>query len=174
MKNFISKLALVIGTLAFSGAVANAQLTSVATVTVSASVTASLAATNGGNLNFGAVVQGGSATTILPSAAAAGKVNIVGANNAGITITATTLPATLAGPSASTLGVGTYQYCYSQNNSNSACTPAAIADLGTILGQSLSGTGNGYLWLGATLAAAAPTQTVGAYSANMTITVTAP
>lgn len=173
MKNFTSKLALVIGTLAFSGAVANAQLTSVATVTVSASVTASLAATNGGNLNFGAVVQGGSATTILPSAAAAGKVNIVGANNAGITITATSLPTSLAGPASATLGIGTYQYCYSQNNSNSACTPTAILDLGTVAGA-LSGTGNGYLWLGATLAAAAPTQTVGAYSANMTITVTAP
>jgi hypothetical protein len=174
MKTITSKLALSVAVLAISGAVANAQLTSVATVSVSASVTASLAATNGGNLNFGAVVQGGSASTILASASGAGKVNIVGANNAGITITATALPATLAGPSSSTLGIGSYQYCYSQNNTNSACSPVSVTNAEVISGQTLSGTGNGYMWLGATLAAPSGAQTVGAYSANMTITVTLP
>jgi len=175
MKGMSSKIALTVAAIAFSGAVANAQtLTSVATVSVSATVTASLAATNGGNLNFPAVIQGGSGSTILASASGAGKVNIVGANNQGITITATTLPSTLAGPSSSTIGIGTYQYCYSQNNTNTACSPTAIANAGTITGQALSGTGNGYLWIGATLAAPAASQTVGSYSANMTITVTAP
>lgn len=175
MKGLTSKLALTVAAIAISGAVANAQtLTSIATVSVSATVTASLAATNGGNLNFPAVIQGGSGSTILASASGAGKVNIVGANNQGITITATTLPATLAGPSSSTIGIGTYGYCYSQNNTNTACSPTAILTGGTITGQALSGTGNGYLWIGATLAAPASNQTVGSYTANMTITVTAP
>ena len=175
MKGFTSKLALTVAALAISGAVANAQtLTSVATVSVSATVTASLAATNGGNLNFPAVIQGGSGSTILASASGAGKVNIVGANNQGITITATTLPATLAGPSSSTIAIGSYGYCYSQNNTNTACSPTGITTGATITGQALSGTGNGYLWIGATLAAPASNQTVGSYAANMTITVTAP
>ena len=175
MKGITSKLALTFAALALSGAAANAQtLTSVATVSVSATVTAALAATNGGNLSFPAVIQGGSGSTILASASGAGKVNIVGANNQGITITATTLPATLSGPSSSTLGISTYQYCYSQNNTNTACSPTSIATAGVISGQALSGTGNGYLWIGAVLAAPASNQTVGSYTANMTITVTAP
>ena len=174
MKAITSKLALAAAALAISGAIANAQLTSIATVSVNATVTAALAATNGGNLNFPAVIQGGSASTILPSASGAGKVNIVGANNQGITISATTSPSILSGPSGSTLGIGTYQYCYSQNNSNTACSPTAIISAATINGLALSGTGNGYMWLGATLAAPGASQTVGAYSANMTITVTAP
>jgi hypothetical protein len=175
MKGFTSKLALTVAAIAISGAVASAQtLTSVATVSVSATVTASLAATNGGNLNFPAVIQGGSGSTILPSASGAGKVNIVGGNNQGITITATTLPATLAGPSSSTIGISAYGYCYSQNNVNTACSPTSVISGGSITGQSLSGTGNGYLWIGATLAAPAANQTVGSYTANMTITVTAP
>jgi hypothetical protein len=175
MKGIASKVAFVAVALVMSGAVAGAQtLTSVATVNVSATVTASLAATDGNNLSFPNVIQGGSASTILPSASGAGKVNIVGANNQGITITATSLPSTLAGPSSSTIGVGTYQYCYSQNNTNTACTPTAIVSAGAISGQALSGTGNAYLWIGATLAAPASNQTVGNYSANMTITVTAP
>jgi hypothetical protein len=174
MKGITSKLALTVAALAMTSAVAGAQLTSVATVAVSATVTASLAATNGGNLAFPAVIQGGSGSTILPSASGAGKVNIVGGNNQGITITATTLPATLAGPSSSTIAITAYQYCYSQNNSNTACSPTAIASGGTISGQALSGTGNGYMWIGATLAAPTASQTVGTYNGNMTITVTAP
>ncbi len=172
MKGF-TKIALVAAAMTTISAAANAQLTSSATVTISATVSASLAASNGGNLAFGTVIQGGTATTILPSAAAAGKVNIVGANNQGITITATTLPATLAN-GVNTLGVSSYQYCYSQNNSNSSCSGTGIASGGTITGQALSGTGNGYLWLGATLAAPSASQVVGAYSGSVTITVTAP
>jgi len=175
MKGIASKFSLVAAALVMSGAVAGAQtLTSVATVNVSATVTASLAATNGNNLNFPNVIQGGAASTILPSASGAGKVNIVGANNQGITITATSLPSTLSGPSSSTLGIGSYQYCYSQNNTNTACTPTSIASAGTISGQALSGTGNAYLWIGATLAAPSASQTVGNYNGSMTITVTAP
>jgi hypothetical protein len=173
MKGFTSKIALTVAALALCGAVANAQ-TSVATVTVSAQVTAALTASNGGNLTFPAVIQGGAASTILASASGAGKVNIVGANNQGITITATTLPSTLAGPSSSSIGIGTYQYCYSQANSNTACSPTSIASGGSITGQSLSSTGAAYLWIGATLAAPTASQTVGAYTANMTITVTSP
>ena len=173
MKGLSSKIALTVAALAMTGAIANAQ-TSVATVTVSAQVTASLAATNGGNLNFPAVIQGASASTILASASGAGKVNIVGANNQGITITATTLPSTLAGPSSSSIAVSAYQYCYNQANTNTACSPTSIASGGTISGQTLSSTGAAYLWLGATLAAPSASQTVGSYSANMTITVTSP
>jgi hypothetical protein len=170
----ITKLALVAAAMTTISAAAQAQLTSSATVTISATVSASLAASNGGNLGFGTVIQGGAATTILPSAGTAGKVNIVGANNAGITIVATTLPATLAN-GANTLGVSSYAYCYSQNNSNGTCgTGTGIASGGTISGQSLGGTGNGYLWLGATLAAPSAGQVVGAYSGTVTITVTNP
>ena len=170
----IAKLALVAAAMTSISAAAQAQLTSTATVTISATVSASLATSTGGNLAFGAVIQGGAATTILPSAGTAGKVNIVGANNAGITITATTLPASLTN-GANTLGVSGYAYCYSQNNTNGTCgTGTSIASGGSITGQALSGTGNGYLWLGATLAAPAAAQAVGNYTGTMTITVTTP
>jgi hypothetical protein len=170
----ITKFALVATAMATISAVAQAQLTSTATVTISATVSASLAASNGGNLAFGTVIQGGAATTILPSAGTAGKVSIVGANNAGITITATTLPATLTN-GANTLGVSAYNYCYSQNNSNGTCgSGTSIASGGSAAAANLSGTGNGYFWLGATLAAPSAAQVVGAYSGTVTITVTNP
>lgn len=173
MKGITSKIALTVAGLAIGGTVANAQ-TSVATVTVSATVTAALTASNGGNLTFPAVIQGGAASTILASSSGAGKVNIVGANNQGITITATTLPATLSGPASSSINIGTYQYCYSQANSNTACSPTSISSGGSVTGQSLSSTGSAYMWIGATLAAPSGSQTVGAYTGSMTITVTSP
>jgi hypothetical protein len=151
------------------------QAQSVANIGVSATVVSSFAIQTTNNLAFGNTIQGGSPTTILSSAAGAGRINVVGANNAGITITATALPSNLTGPASATLGVGSYQYCYVQASAlQSSCAPTAVASGDVITGNALSSTGAGFFYLGATLAAPSASQTIGNYSTTAVITITTP
>ena len=118
--------------------------------------------------------QGGAPTAIGANAASAGRLNINGTNNAGITIYMTTLPTVLLN-GVTPLGVSAYEYCYVQSAAAQvSCVPASTTTGSIVSGQTLSSGGAGFLFLGATLAGPSAGQATGAYTANLTITVTEP
>ncbi|HTR76918.1 MAG TPA: hypothetical protein VMH39_02370 [Gemmatimonadaceae bacterium] len=173
MKRF-AQLSAAATLLAAAAGTMQAQATAVAFVSVNAIVSSSLAASTVNSLSFGTVVQGSAATTIDPNTNAAGEVSISGTNSQGISITMTTLPATLVN-GAATLGVSGYKYCYTTSTAlQASCTPTATTTGGSVTGLNLSTGGQGFLYLGATLAAPSVSQTTGTYTANMTITITSP
>jgi len=167
----IMKLTFSAAAIALLSATASAQTVN-ATVGMTATVNAALAATTANALAFGTVTQGGASTVISPQTSSAGRVNITGTANQGITMTVTGAATLTSG--AATLGVTSYQYCYLQNaTSQSSCTVTAVP-AGNITGNSLSSSGNGYLFVGATLAAPSGSQTPGAYAGNIAVTITSP
>ena len=154
--------------------VASAQTSQNTVVQATATVTAAFAVNTANNLAFGNVIQGASATTILASASGAGRVNIVGSNSAGITVTATSLPSTLVN-GVNSLNIGSYQYCYVQSTAlQTSCSPTAIVTGGFTSGATLSSTGTGFFYIGATLAIIPVGAVVGNYSGNIQINVTTP
>ena len=153
--------------------VAGAQSVSAA-VTMTATVTAAISASQGAPLAFGQVTAGGPPTLVGANSPSAGRINIIGVNNAGITMTMSQLPSSLTNGTG-ILGVSAYQYCYVQTTAaQTGCTPVATTQGVLVGGQLLSGGGQGFLFLGATLASPPPSQSIGAYSGNMQITVSTP
>ncbi len=145
-----------------------------ATATVGAALAVSAAPGVAGQIRFGTLAQGAGATTVLPSAASAGRFDVTGIAGTALAITFTSLPATLNGPAGATIPMTAYQACFTATTVNAGCAAQAIT-VGPAMtgGPALSGTGLGYVWIGATLGAIGGGQVVGTYTGTVTIQIVA-
>ncbi len=158
--------------LAASTASAQVSGNMTATATVGAALAVSAAPGVAGTVRFGTLAQGASATTVLPSAATAGRFDVTGIAGSALSITFTSLPATLNGPAGNTLAMSTYQACYTATTVNAGCTAQAITVGPAMTGApALSAAGVGYVWIGATLGAVGAGQVVGTYTGTITIQI---
>ena len=151
------KAALTLMTVLVAGvATAEAQAGS---INATATVLSALSVT-GTDLAFGNVAP----TQVKAVAAASGGTfHVTGSNTASVSL-AFTLPATLG----VNVNVGTWTGL--SNTVNNSGTAAALTVSGVAQNRTLSGSGDLYLWIGATLTTAAATP--GSYTAPVTLTVT--
>lgn len=159
----IKAVSMFVAGLALSANVLNAQS---ASINATATVLAPIAVTAGNPLAFGNVTPG-VAKVVAASAASAGSFSLIGQASQGIQVSFT-LPATLAGPAASTMPIGTWTGLTNTTNSQGtgvAFTPSAAPTNGTT-----SATGAFFVWVGGTVTPAAG-QTAGAYTGNITMNV---
>jgi hypothetical protein len=158
---------------------ATANMTASATVGPSLAVAA--AAGNNGQLRFGTLAQGASATVIAPSGAVAattgpGRFDIQGLPSASVTPTFSVLPASLNGPSGATISLSTWTACTLTTTTNTGCAAASVTQGTPLTSFSLSSAnpGLGYVFVGATLGAVSASQTTGTYTGTITLSVTSP
>jgi hypothetical protein len=143
---------------ALSASVATAEAQA-GSINATATVLSALSVT-GTDLAFGNVAP----TQVKAVAAASGGTfHVTGSNTAPVSL-AFTLPATLG----VNVNVGTWTGL--SNTVNNSGTAAALTVSGAAQNRTLSGSGDLYLWIGATLTTAAATP--GAYTAPVTLTVT--
>ncbi|HKI94943.1 MAG TPA: DUF4402 domain-containing protein [Gemmatimonadales bacterium] len=137
-----------------------------ATISATATVLTPLTVTAGNDLAFGTVYPGVPAS-VLPTAATAGSFSISGVASAGLTVQFT-LPANLIDAASDNLPItfGTADAAYNQANSQSGTT---AFDPNSPVTAALSGTGNFYVWIGGTVAAAG-NQPAGSYTGTITLT----
>ena len=164
MRN-MKAVSMIVAGLALGSNVLSAQSAS-ANIQATATVLTQLTAAAGANLLFGNVAPG------VPKAIAATG---VGAGRFDVTAQASTpvlvsfgLPATLAGPAASTMPIATWTGYYNTTNSQAggaAFTPSASNQAATT-----SASGALFVFVGATVSPAAA-QTSGAYTGTVTMTV---
>ncbi len=148
----------------------NANMT--ATATVGASLGVSAAPGVLGQLRFGTLAQGTGATTVLPSAATAGRFDVIGIGSSVLDVSFTALPASLNGPGGASLTMTSYQACYTTTTTNAGCTAQAISTAAPMSGSpALSAGGVGYVWIGSTLGAIAAGQNVGTYTGTVTVQI---
>jgi len=156
-----SKLSLAVLALTLVGAsVAQAQS---ANISATATVLTPLTLTGTANLAFGNVFPGIN-KTVAAADATSGRFTIAG--NAGSQVSMTfTLPANLTGAGSLAIGSWTGERNTTNTTGGTTFTPSASAEL-----QTLSGTGNAYLFIGATVT---PTvaQPAGAYTGTVTLNV---
>jgi hypothetical protein len=136
-----------------------------ATIQATATVLSAITVT-GTNLAFGNVTPGVNKTVAITDAGA-GQFTVTKAAATSVALTFT-LPATLAGPAASTMPIGTWTGGWNNTANNAAgattFTPSAAAT--TVP----SGGANLWVWVGGTVTPAAA-QTAGAYTGNVSIQV---
>ncbi|MBX3134505.1 MAG: hypothetical protein KF689_14075 [Gemmatimonadaceae bacterium] len=145
-----------------------------ATTTIGAALAVSAAGGVTGQVRFGTLAQGAGATTVLPSAATAGRFDVVGIPSTSLSITFTSLPATLNGPAGATLSMSNYQACFTTTTVNAGCTAQGITVGPAMTGSpTLSAGGLGYVWVGATLGAVGAGQTTGTYTGTISIQIVA-
>ncbi len=136
-----------------------------ATIQATATVLSAITVT-GTNLAFGSVTPGVNKTVAITDAGA-GQFTVTKAAATSVALTFT-LPATLAGPGASTLPIGTWTGGWN-NTANSAAgatgfTPSAAATTVPSGGASL------WVWVGGTVSPGGA-QTAGAYTGNVSMQV---
>ena len=159
--NTASKLSLALLALTLVGtSVAQAQS---ANISATATVLTPLTLTGTADLAFGTVFPG-IAKTVAAADATSGRFTIAGNPNSQVSMTFT-LPANLTGAGSLAIGSWTGERNTTNTTGGTAFTPSAAAEL-----QTLSGTGNAYLFIGATVT---PTvaQAAGAYSGTVTLNV---
>jgi hypothetical protein len=158
--------------LATNSAAAQVSANMTANATVGAALAVSAAGGVTGQLRFGTLAQGASASTVLPSAATAGRFDVVGIASTVLDVTFTSLPATLVGPAGATLTMTSYQACFTTTTVNAGCSAQAITVGPSMTGSpTLSAGGLGYVWIGATLGAVGAGQTTGSYSGTISIQI---
>jgi len=144
-----------------------------ATATVGAALSVSAAAGVTGQVRFGTLAQGASATVVAPSSATAGRFDVTGIASTALSVTFTSLPATLNGPAGATISMSAYEACFTATTVNAGCTPQAISVGPAMTGTALSAGGLGYVWIGATLGAIGGGQTTGTYTGTITVQIVA-
>jgi hypothetical protein len=136
-----------------------------ATIQATATVLSAITVT-GTNLAFGNVTPGLTKTVAITDAGA-GQFTVTKAAATSVALTFT-LPATLAGPAASTMPIGTWTGGWNNTANNAAAatafTPSAAATTVPSGGASL------WVWVGGTVTPAAA-QTAGAYTGNVSMQV---
>ncbi len=174
MRKIASLSALLALTLAANTASAQVSGNMTATATVGAALAVSAAAGVNGQVRFGTLAQGAASSTVLPSQASAGRFDVIGIAATALSITFTSLPATLNGPAGATISMSNYQACFTATTVNAGCTAQAITVGPAMTGApTLSAAGAGYVWVGATLGAIGAGQTTGTYSGTITIQIVA-
>mgnify|MGYP001394629168 CR=1 FL=1 len=162
--NTASKLSLtVVALLALGASAAQAQS---AQISATATVQTALTVTAGNDLDFGPVFPGAGDRTIAPADANAGTFSLAGAAAAEVAMTFV-LPPTLdrvLGGASMTIGSWTGVH----NTSASAAGGTAFDPTGGPINANLNGTGDLYVFLGATLTVPA-VQTAGDYAGTITL-----
>lgn len=152
------------------GVVATALLASPAAaqnsgnIFATATVLGSISVT-GTNLNFGNVAQG-QAKVVAPNAAGAGAFTVVGQASTPVVLSFTSLPADV---NSANLPLSSWQYMHANVNSTAALSAAGVT-VGNTFNGTLNATGNYYVWVGATVTAAAAA-TPGNYTSVTPITL---
>ena len=152
LKLALALVAIGAGIASTAGAQTSGSINATATVLSALSVT-------GTNLAFGNIAPTQTKTVAAP---AGGTFNVAGANSAPVAVSFT-LPGTLG----TNVAIGTWTGL--SNTANNSGTAAALAVSGAAQNLSLSGTGQLFVWVGATLTTTGATP--GAYSAPVTMTV---
>jgi hypothetical protein len=133
-------------------------------INAKANVLAAITVT-GTDLDFGNVAQS-QTKVIAPDAATAGKFTIVGLNGAPVVMNFSSLPANV-----NNAGLPLSAWQKMQNSANTtgslSATPITV---GSAFNGTLSGTGNNYVWVGATLSAGAAVAP-GTYTSSTPITL---
>lgn len=136
-----------------------------ATIQATATVLSAITVT-GTNLAFGNVTPGVAKTVVITDAGA-GQFTVTKAAATSVALTFT-LPATLAGPAASTMPIGTWTAGWNNTANNAAgatsFTPSAAATTVPSGGASL------WVWVGGTVTPGGA-QTAGAYTGNVSMQV---
>lgn len=155
----------VLALVAFSG-VAQAQT---AQIQATATVATVLTVNAGAPLDFGTVFPGFSRTINPLTSTSAGSFTLGGQAGAQVSLSFSTLPASLTGPGAPlVVTYGATAASYGTTNVQAAATPFDPAVAGHLVNLSAGGAGNGYLWIGGTVNPPAG-QTSGTYTASIVL-----
>jgi Mat/Ecp fimbriae major subunit len=133
-----------------------------ATIQALANVYQPITVTGARDLDFGNVFPG-IAKSIAIADPTSGRFDLAGQASANVDLTFS-LPATLAGPAASTMPIGSWTGCYNATNATAGCT--TFTPSGSATATSFSGAGALYVWVGGQVTPAA-NQTAGSYSGTV-------
>jgi len=160
----ITKLSLVVAALVLTGTALQAQSNN-ASITATASVQTPISVVGAQQLNFGNAFPGVNKTVAAADLTNAGRFDVTGQANAGVTLSFT-LPATLSSGS-NTLPIDSYAGIRADNSSQTS-------GIGLVPGASnaagLSATGLLFVWVGARVTPAT-NQAQGTYTGTITMTV---
>jgi hypothetical protein len=135
-----------------------------ANITATANVFQAITVTGARDLDFGNVFPG-VAKTIAVAAATSGRFDLTGQNSVPVQVTFT-LPTNLTS-GANNLPIGTWTGCTNTTNTTTGCT--SFTPSGTATNSAFGGTGNLFVWVGATVTPAAA-QAAGTYNGTVTLT----
>ena len=159
-----TSLSLVVGLAAAAVLAVPAQAQNSGSINAKATVLASITV-NGTDLDFGNIAQS-QVKTVQPNGTGAGNFTVLGQANTPVVFSFSSLPANV---NSANLPLSSWQEMH-----NSANTTAALSANPIVVGNTFNGTlnasGNYYLWVGATLSAAAATAP-GSYTSTTPITL---
>ena len=155
---FLATLALTAAVVTPAAAQNSGNIFATATVLSSLTVT-------GTDLAFGSVAQG-QVKTVAPNGTGAGQFTVLGQASTPVVLSFTALPADV---NSAGLPLSAWQYMHADVNSTASLSPAA-ASVGSSFNGTLNGSGNYYVWVGATVSASAIVAP-GSYTSTTPITL---